>query len=303
MDLCYNICVKIILSIKNYFGKNVAFVTDDFKIFLLAEILEITKQNQIEGVYLVNKNSGPYLRSKKNVPKNLQLDNISIGSDDIFSFVDLRISGSTPILSRYTALYNKSSSEGDFPIIKPVGNNLYASTAIVKEKLLLVKEVIYESATHFNLDPFQLGAILIDEIARLTPFEEIIDRIGVENFGVNISVGLAQIKIDIANSIIKKKLYNPNPSDQKLPIKRLNRETKAHLYNYLIQPKHNIFFEGAILTDLINNWKEFIDLKSHFDIFASLYSLSRIPHEEPHPNSRGIQIADEFYNLAKTWLQ
>lgn len=167
--------MKIILSIKNSFGKNVAFVTDNLKLFLLAEILEITKQNQIEGVYLVNKNSGSYLRSKKNIPKNLQLDAISIGSDDVSSFVDLRV-------------------------------------------------------------------------------------------------------------------------------KRLNRETRAYLYNYLIQPKHNIFFEGAILSDLINNWKKFIDLKSHFDILATLYSLSRTPHSNPKPNDRGIQIAGEFYNLAKTWL-
>lgn len=295
--------MKIILSIKNYFGKNVAFVTDNLKIFLLEEMLELTKTGQIDGMYVVKTGTSSYLRSKKSFPKNLQLDKISVGSDGITSFIDNRISESTPVLSAYLVLRNKSLSEGDSPIIKPVENNLYASTAIVKEKLLSVKEIIYASATYFDLDPFQLGAILIDEITRMSPFEEIIDRIGVENFGSNTSVGLAQIKIDAANNIIKKKIYNPNPSDQKLPIKRLNRETRAYLYNYLIQPKHNIFFEGAILTDLISNWKKFIDLKNHFDILATLYSLSRIPHEEPHPNSRGIQIADEFYNLSKTWLQ
>lgn len=200
------------------------------------------------------------------------------------------------------ALYNMSLSEGDSPVVKPVESNLYASTGLVKEKLLSVKDIIHDSATNFNLDPFQLGAILIDEIARLVPFEEIIDRIGVENFGVNTSVGLAQIKIDVANNIIKKKLYNPNPSDSKLPIKRLNRETRAYLYNYLIQARHNIFFEGAILTDLINNWKEFVDLKNNFNILASLYSMYKIPHVDPQPNVRGNQIAGEFYNLAKTWL-
>jgi hypothetical protein len=281
----------------------VAFVTDNLKVFLLSEILEITKQNQVENVYLVKRNTGSYLRSKKGVPKNLQLDRVAVGSDDLSSFVDLRISESTPILSAYTALYNQSLSEGDSPIIKPIESKLYASTALVKEKILSIKEIIYESATHFNLDPFQLGAILIDEIARLAPFEEIIDKIGVGNFGINTSVGLAQIKIDTANNIIRKKLYNPNASDPKLPLKRVNRDTRAYLYDYLIQPQHNIFFEGAILADLINNWKEFIDLKNHFDILATLYSLSRTPHSDPKPNDRGIQIANEFYNLAKKWLQ
>ena len=304
MRLCYNKNMKIILTIKNYFGKNVAFVTDNLKIFLLAEILELTKSGQIDGVYVVKTSASSYLGSKKILTKNLQLDSISVGSDDIISFINNNeISGSTPKLVAYIALRNKSLSEGDIPIIRPVENNLYASTAIVKEKLLSVKEIIYESAMHFHLDPFQLGAILIDEIARMSPFEEIIDRIGVENFGADTSVGLAQIKIDTANNIIKKKLYNPNPSDQKLPIKRLNRETRVYLYNYLIQLKHNIFFEGAILVDLINNWKEFIDLKNHFDILASLYSMYKPPRVNPQPNVRGNQITGEFYNLAKTWLQ
>lgn len=159
--------MKIILSIKNYLGKNVAFVTDNFKIFLLEEILELTKRDQIDGTYVVKTGTSSYLRSKKSVPKNLQLDKISVGSDGIASFIDNKISESTPMLSAYVALRNKSLSEGDSPIIKPVENNLYASTAIVKEKLLSVKETIYESATHFNLDPFWLGAILIDEIARM----------------------------------------------------------------------------------------------------------------------------------------
>ena len=146
-------------------------------------------------------------------------------------------------------------------------------------------------------------SILIDETARMSPFEEIVDYIGAKDIGANTSVGLAQIKIDVANNIIKKNLYNPNPSDSKLPVKRINRESRAYLYDYLIQPQYNIFFEAAVLTDLINNWKEFIDLNNHFDILASLYSMYKIPHIDPKPNVRGSQIAGEFYNLAKTWLQ
>lgn len=182
-------------------------------------------------------------------------------------------------------------------------SNFYGSTTFVKEKVVSVKQIIYDAATNFNLDPLQIGAILVDEIARLAPFEEIADAIHVKDIGVNTSVGIAQIKIDVANNLIKKKLYNPNPSDLKLPLKRINRDTRAYLYNYLIQPQHNIFFEAAVLTDLINNWKDFIDLKSHFNILATLYSLSRLPHIDPHPTDRGNQIAGEFYNLAQEWLQ
>ncbi len=295
--------MKIILTIKNSLDKNIAFVTDDLRVFLLAQIVDLTRRDQIEGIYVVKKNTGVYLRSKRDIPKNMQLDAIAINSDDISSFVDLRTSGSTPILSQYTILYNKSLTDGDQPILKPVGNNSYASTAAVKEKVVSVKQIIYKAAAYFNLDPFQLGAILIDEIARLAPFEEITDSMSVRDIGANTSVGIAQIKIDTANNIIRKKLYNPNPSDPKLPLKRINRESRAYLYDYLIQPQHNIFFESAILIDLINNWKEFIDLKNRFNILATLYSLSRVPHADPRSNDRGNQISGEFYNLAREWLQ
>lgn len=294
--------MKIILVIKNSLGKNIAFVTNNLKVFLLAQILELTKRDQIEGVYLVKKNTGLYLRSKKSIPKKLQLDKIAISSDDISSFINLKISGSTPLLSAYTILYNKSLADGDQPILKPIGNNLYSSTATVKEKILSVKQIIYEAAEHFDIDPFQLGAILIDESARMFPFEEITDCVGAKNIGANTSIGLAQVKIDTANNIIKKKLYNPNPSDPKLPLKRVNRDTRAYFYDYLIQPKHNIFFGAAVLADLIDIWKKFINLKNHFNILATLYSLSRVPHANPQPSDRGNQIAGEFYDLAKEWL-
>lgn len=295
--------MKIILAIKNSLGKNIAFITDDLKVLLLAQIVDLARRDQVEGIYLVKKNNGVYLRSKKSISKDLQLNKIAISSDDISSFINLKTSGSTPILSAYTTLYNKALADGDQPVLKPVGNNLYASTALVKEKILSVKQIIYDAAGHFNLDPFQIGAILIDEISRLSPFEDITDSIGVKDMGVNTSIGIAQIKIDTANNIIKKKLYNPNPLDQKLPFKRVNRETRAYLYDYLIQPKHNIYFEAAVLVDLINSWKQFIDLKDHFDILATLYSLSKIPHIEPHPTNRGTQISTEFYNISKEWLQ
>lgn len=109
--------MRIILAVKNSLGKNIAFVTDDLKVFLLTQIVDLTRRDQIEGVCLVKKNGGLYLRSKKSVSKNLQLDQIAIGSDDISSFVNLGVSNSTPILSAYTALYNRSLVDGDQPII------------------------------------------------------------------------------------------------------------------------------------------------------------------------------------------
>ena len=47
----------------------------------------------------------------------------------------------------------------------------------------------------------------------------------------------------------------------------------------------------------------FIDLKNKPDILATLYSLGRSPHGDPKSNERGSQIADEFYQLVKDYLQ
>lgn len=34
-----------------------------------------------------------------------------------------------------------------------------------------------------------------------------------------------------------------------------------------------------------------------------VYSMKKKPHKDPEPNDRGLQIASEFYNLAKEWLK
>lgn len=107
-----------------------------------------------------------------------------------------------------------------------------------------------------------------------------------------------------ANNLIKKSLYNPNPQDPLLPFKSLNVKARAHLSTYLIQPKHSIYFAAALLCSLIEDWKPFIDLEQRPDILATLYHLDYInPHDDPHPNERGIQIATEFYELSKTWFK
>jgi len=51
------------------------------------------------------------------------------------------------------------------------------------------------SFQEFKIDRYILGAILIDEIAHLTPFEPIVEKVGADIIGRNTSVGVAQIKI------------------------------------------------------------------------------------------------------------
>ena len=199
-------------------------------------------------------------------------------------------------------MYGKSLKKKQ-SYIKPVGKPKVPTSA-VKKKLLPHRDLIFSAAEKFRIDPYLLGAIMIDEIAQLYPFEQIVDKLKANIVGRDASVGIAQVKIDTANNLIKKGLYNPNSSDKKLPFVRLDNAGRRHLYDYLIKDKYNIFFAAAYLRSLINDWSKFVDLRKKPEIIATLYSLPYVkPHDDPKPNERGSQIAKEFYELTKKFLR
>lgn len=295
--------MKIILVTTDTRRRNLVFVSEELKSFSLEEAIELAEDGKIEGVYTVNRSTGTYIRTKPFVPKSKEFETLSITGRNLLLYTqDARHAVSTPALSRYVELYLASLKEGKL-FIEPVGQPKVL-TAAVKEKFLPHRSHILAAAKKFDIDPILLGAIIIDEIARLAPFEEIINALEARIVGLNVSVGIAQVKIDTAHDLIKKGIYHPNPDDTKLPFKRLTNAGRAYLYIYLIQPKHNIFFAVARIRELIDEWKPYVDLTKHADIIATLYHLKyRKPHERPKANERGKQIAKEFYQLSKRWLQ
>ena len=83
----------------------------------------------------------------------------------------------------------------------------------------------------------------------------------------------------------------------------LSNKDRIYLYEYLIQPKHNIRFAAAHMRSLINEWMKAIDISEKPEIIATLYSYKyKPPHPHPEPSERGSQIATEFYKLSKKWL-
>jgi len=74
------------------------------------------------------------------------------------------------------------------------------------------------------------------------------------------------------------------------------------LYEYVKQPEHSIFFAAARMRELADRWKRFVNLDTMPEIVSTLYHLpddKKKPHGNPQPNERGLQIAHEFYKLAK----
>jgi hypothetical protein len=110
--------------------------------------------------------------------------------------------------------------------------------------------------------------------------------------------------METARNLIKKGIYNPNPSDTRLSPTNIKKTSRAHLYQYVKKPKHSIFFAAARMRALVDEWLPFVDISKKPEIVAALYSLKyRRPHARPQPNDRGLQIASEFYTLAEEWLR
>ncbi len=295
--------MKFILVVTDTRGKNLAFVSRDLQTLSLTEATEAVRRGDVAGAYVVERKTGTYIRTKASVSKLEQFEKLSISSKRLFSYKnDARHAVSTPALSRYIELYIESVKDGqDF--IVPTGQPKVL-TAAVKEKLLQQQATIFTAAKTFEIDPYLLGAILIDEIARLKPFEEITDALGPYILGTDTTIGIAQVRISTANNLIKKNAYNPDPEDAELPFKKLTHLGYIRLFNYLIQPKHNISFAAAFIRSLINEWNKKIDLAKRPEIIATLYHRGYVtPHSDPAPDERGSQIAEEFYALTKRWLQ
>ena len=295
--------MRIILVATDVSRKNIAFVSDTGRALSLEEAIRLIQAQTLKSAYIVRGKYGEYVRSLPNIALKDNLDTLSVSGRDIISYINqTKHAVSTPPISRYLERYLASLDEGE-PFITPIGQEKIL-IADVKERFVPHLSLITTVAEEFNVDRHLLGAILIDEIARMRPFEPIFDKLGATIVGLNVSVGIAQVKIDTANQLIKKGLYNPNSNDKKLPfLGVLSNFKREHLYEYLIQPKHNIRFAAAFMRGLINDWAKEIDLSRRPEIIATLYHLPyRKPHSKPVADERGNQITIEFYGQAKKWL-
>lgn len=294
--------MKIVLVVTNPSRKSLVFVSKEIDAYPLEEAVKLAREGKIDGAHVVQGKKSGYIRTNPKVAKSEEFDTLSVTIGNLLLFAHgIHITKVSPVLNAFVELY-RSQLEKNGQLIKPVEQpEVLAKT--VKEKLQQNRSFIFNAAEKFEIDPYLIGAILIDEIARLHPFEAILDIVGVQIIGGNTSIGIAQVKTDTANSIINLGLYNPNPKDSKLPFKRLDRIARVHLYSYLIQPKHNIFFAAAVIRDTLDSWIRVAGDKLTPAEIATLYSKGGKPHSDPTSNARGEQIAGEFYGLAKTILK
>jgi len=296
--------VKIILIATDTKKKSLVFVDENLKVYSLQEAILATQNNLFKNIYTVNRSGNIYLRSTRNTPVSEKLDKISISYYQLFySFNDISKILSIPAFKKYWDKYQQDLFQEELENYIIIEGHRRVAKITVKNKLIENKDIIFSAANRFDIDPYLLGAILIDEIARAIFIEGIADMLFVQFVGRNTSIGIGQVTTDVAIDLVIYDYYNPDPNkfSSKEKIKKI---TRREIYEYLKQPKHNIFFAGAHMRSLIDEWNKFVDLNKRPEIIATLYSREyKKPHSNPQPNDRGSQIVNEFYSLAKEWLK
>ncbi|MBI5470278.1 hypothetical protein HY968_03090 [Candidatus Kaiserbacteria bacterium] len=175
----------------------------------------------------------------------------------------------------------------------------FSSVSHVQETLAPLNEFVFGAASKFNIDPYLLGGILVDEIVRFAPFEEITDKLQLDIINKNVSVGVAQVKIDTAKDLIFAGYFNPNQNDPMLNKEAIAKTPRSYLYKYLIDPRNSVYFGGATIRAMVDSWKAKVKIDLTPELIGSLYSLGHDPHLSPIANDRGKQIVNEFMPLAK----
>lgn len=298
--------MDIKLVITNTVKKGVLFASNGFKLLTLEETILNAEKGDILGLSVVLSKYGKYLRASPNHIESDNLDAKSVTISKLFKYLNgTRKFSGADLISNYIKHYQSWIKESGKPFLVSVDGDI-EFTDNVRNLIRLHKDLFKEVGKEFNIDPCLLAAIVIDEKVRLTAFESLGDDMAVDLIGINTSVGMAQLKIDTANSLIISKYYNPSYQDKKLPIppgEMINLK-RAYLFKYVVQPKHNIRFEAAQIRRMIDFWSNFIDLSLRPEIIGTLYNqgLGK-PNLEPKSIPRGDQIATEYYEYAKKWLK
>lgn len=303
---CYNDGMKIILVAAGAKGRNVVFVDNALNVYPLEEAVQLARARKLENMHAVEKGSGVYLRTSRNVPKKAQLEQLAISQRQLFNFANDTGSGLYHLaLKHYLQLQERALRRRENLPYIAIGRVASITKRKAREKLKAHEGFVFEAAKKFDIDPYLLGAIIIDELARFDTLESITDPLLAYYIGVDASAGIAQVTMETARGLIQDGYYNPNPTDPKLSPNKVRVASRKDLYEYVKQPKHSVFFAAAHMRALIDHWKRFVDLYRRPDIIATLYSIGRgkDPHSKPQPSERGLRIAGEFYRLARKWLR
>ncbi len=288
--------MKIILVIENEKGKNILFITNSMQLLTLEEALQAVLAGEIENTHTVKDN---FIRSNLNKTDEDNLDTLTISchqlEQGLYNYDEIK---DNPVLQSYEKIRNENIKISTDVIF--IDGCPRKTKSEVTNHLVPYSSLIIEAAQTQKIDPNLLGAILIDEYLRLGP-DDLFDWAA--KIGLDTSVGVAQVSIETAKSLIKRGLYNPNPNDPKLEADNIDKTSRAYIYGYIKKPLHSVNLAAAKIKSLIEDWQKHTDISKAPAVLGSLYSMYKKPHSNPEPNDRGRQIVGEFYVISEDILK
>lgn len=184
--------MKIILTITDSKGKNLVFSTDALKAYSLDESVRLAKEGKLESVHAVRTGQGAYLRANPNTVENDNLDTLSLPAYKLFlSLNDMQYLLSQDgwrAYKKYLMLHGRRIEERGEHVIYVDGYPLITRERVITT-LTPHRPIVVSAAKRFLFDPYTLGAIIIDEIARAHPWEDTLDKLGAVFVGQNTSAG------------------------------------------------------------------------------------------------------------------
>jgi hypothetical protein len=198
---CYDDNMQIVLVVTDSRGKNIVFTTDMLKSHSIDEAVKLVMQGKIGSAHVVRTGPGSYVRADPNGLEKDNIDHLSISSYKLFaSLDDSTLINSVPGLKKYWGHYREfleESAERIESIITIDGIPRTTEDRVIA-KLKPYRELMNEAAQRFGIDPNILGAIIIDEIARMLPLEDVFEEVLLYVLNWNSSVGIAQVKLETA---------------------------------------------------------------------------------------------------------
>ena len=298
--------MKIILSIENAKGRNSFFIGDDGKVYPKEEAIALARVGQIDDIRVATRAGISYLRTNRRRNTRFTLQEITV-ADTLLQRASTRTSDivSQPAFQQYWnqyQIYLENEAKNGAARIAVDGYN-FSTDAHIRERIAPLKEDIFDAAGRFKIDPYLLCGILIDEVVRLAPFEDIMDKVLLDVFNWNSSIGIGQVTLDTARDLVKNGYFNPAPDNPKLSPSSVGSISKKDLYPFIAESKNNILFAAARIRNLKDAWKSAVNIDLSSEIIATLYSLGYVkPHVGSKANARGVQIVNEFMPFAREIL-
>jgi hypothetical protein len=296
--------MKILLAVSDTKQKTQVYVTDDGRLHTALEMIELVRAGKVPHMHVVVRKGIEYVRANRGGVKLHGIDRITLRARE-FVLEDnrariLQDTSLVPYWDYYQTKILAADNEGALYVA--IGDDeqiCLATRDMVRERLLPLKQYIYDAAHRFSVDEKLLAGIVVDEIVRMVPFEEIRDKTLTYVGNVNTSVGPAQVKVDTAREIIASGVFNPNPADIYIDAKHIGKVSRAYLLQYVLEPRFSILFGAAQIRRIKDFWQRVARIDIAPDIVATLYSQGLgSPHIGPKPSERGLQIVNEFVPLA-----